>query len=153
MKTVYKAQEIKILTIRETIEVYADKPQNVIDFWNTEIVKSPWYDTEKEALVVFSLNAKLRVKNFNLVTLGLVNQTLTHAREVFRAAIVSSAVHIILVHNHPSGNPMPSSDDIKVFRILKEVGTLLGIEVLDSLIIGQKTETEKGYASLKEMGV
>ena len=76
-----------------------------------------------------------------------------HPREVFKAAISASAAAIILVHNHPSGDPAPSEADIKLIRELINAGTLLKIDVLDHMNLGQATiDHAKDYASLRELG-
>ncbi|PYJ03026.1 MAG: hypothetical protein DME25_13855 [Verrucomicrobia bacterium] len=84
---------------------------------------------------------------------GTLDTLLVHPREVFKAAIAANAAAVLLVHNHPSGDPTPSEADIKVTRDLIRAGQLLKIEVLDHVIIGRKTnEREKDYASLRELG-
>jgi DNA repair protein RadC len=80
--------------------------------------------------------------------MGSLNASIVHPREVFRAALRHAAASIILVHNHPSGDPEPSGDDIALTRRLVEAGSLLGIEVLDHLIIGHGR-----FVSLKSRGV
>ncbi|MFZ4696156.1 MAG: JAB domain-containing protein, partial [Verrucomicrobiia bacterium] len=106
------------------------------------------------ALVVFLLTAQLRVKGWNLVTLGLINQTLIAAREVYRPAIVGAAAHIVLAHGHPSGDPKPSADDIRATREMAEAGRLIGIPLLDHVIVGRPTPCNPaGFVSLKQMGI
>ena len=84
---------------------------------------------------------------------GLLDTILVHPREVFRAAIAANAAGIVLVHNHPSGDPTPSEADIKVTRDLIRAGQLLKIEVVDHVIIGRATAARaKDYSSLKELG-
>jgi DNA repair protein RadC len=84
---------------------------------------------------------------------GLLDTILVHPREVFRAAIVANAAGIILVHNHPSGDPTPSAADIQVTRDLIRAGQLLKIDVIDHVIIGRATsERAKDYSSLRELG-
>lgn len=81
------------------------------------------------------------------VFIGSLNASIVHPREVYKEAIKRSAASIICIHNHPSGDPTPSREDIEVTRRLAECGRLVGIELLDHLIIGDKT-----YVSLKEKG-
>jgi DNA repair protein RadC len=84
---------------------------------------------------------------------GTLDTILVHAREVFRPAIIASAAAVVLVHNHPSGDPAPSEADIKVTRDLIRAGQLLKIEVLDHVILGRAThERPKDYVSLRELG-
>ncbi|TLM97475.1 hypothetical protein FDZ73_24970, partial [bacterium] len=82
------------------------------------------------------------------VSIGSLNASLVHPRELFKNAIKKSAAALILVHNHPSGDPSPSREDIDVTRRLAEAGKLLGIEILDHVIIG-----DLKYVSLKEKGI
>ncbi|NLL69779.1 MAG: hypothetical protein GX238_01465, partial [Epulopiscium sp.] len=79
------------------------------------------------------------------VTIGSINSSIVHPREVFKEAIQRSAAHIILLHNHPSGDPSPSREDVQVTKRIIEAGELLGIPVLDHIIIGNGN-----YISLKE---
>src|SRR5262249_19214176 len=84
---------------------------------------------------------------------GTLDTILVHPREVFKPAIAANAAAIILVHNHPSGDPSPSEADIKVTRDLIRAGQLLKIDVLDHVILGRATEERpKDYVSLRELG-
>jgi DNA repair protein RadC len=96
---------------------------------------------------VLLLNTRKRVKGHQLVSIGTMDTLLVHAREVFRAAIISSASCIALMHNHPSGEPQPSDADIKVTRDLQRAGQILKIEVIDHIIIGRPN-----YQSLRSLG-
>jgi DNA repair protein RadC len=82
------------------------------------------------------------------ITIGTLNSAQVHPRELFKSAIRHSAAAIILVHNHPSGDPTPSTEDIEVTKKLVESGKLMGIQVLDHLIIG-----DNHYTSMKEKGL
>jgi DNA repair protein RadC len=87
------------------------------------------------------------------VSQGPVDTILVSPREVFKAAISANASGIVLLHNHPSGDPTPSEADVKVTRDLVRAGQLLKIDVLDHVILGRRTaERPKDYASLKELG-
>ena len=150
--------EFKVLRLGEVSVPYEDsmldRPEKIAAIWPVLVVPAPWYDPEKEALVVFLLTAQLRVKGWNLVTLGLINQTVIHAREVFRPAIVGAAAHVVLAHNHPSGDSKPSADDIRATREMAEAGRLIGIPLLDHVIVGRPTPCNPtGYVSLKQMGI
>jgi DNA repair protein RadC len=151
------APEIKIMTLREQgpgpNKDAMDRPEKVFEFWNTYVKDSSWYDPMKEASVVFLLDTKRFLIAYHLVSLGTLDSTLIHPREVFRPAVIQSASAILFVHNHPSGDPTPSEADIKVTRDLIRAGKLLRIELLDSLIMGfPRNESEQGYASLRELG-
>ena len=90
-----------------------------------------------EELHVLLLDSQVRLKRDVCVTRGTLNATTVHAREIFREAIVDGAASVILVHNHPSGDPMPSDEDIAVTERVARVGRDLGIPVLDHIIIGR----------------
>jgi DNA repair protein RadC len=97
---------------------------------------------DKEAFVVAFLNTKNRVIDHEVVSVGTINSSLVHPREVFRNAIVNKANSVILCHNHPSGDLTPSKEDISITQRLKETGNLLGIRVLDHLIINGVNQHE-----------
>lgn len=101
----------------------------------------------QEHFFVFCLNTRGLPISKELVSKGILNATLVHPREVFYTAIVNNASSIIVVHNHPSGDTEPSSDDLDVTARLVNAGRLLGIEVTDHVIVA-----EGGYTSLREAG-
>lgn len=102
---------------------------------------------KKEHFICLFLNTKNHIVGKETLSMGTLNASLVHPREVFRAAIRSSSASIICIHNHPSGDPSPSPEDIQITKRLAEAGSLLGIEILDHLIIGDGT-----FVSLKEQG-
>lgn len=104
-------------------------------------------DLRQEEFHALLLNTQHRVIRDVLVTRGILDASLIHPREVFRAAIVESAAGVILVHNHPSGDPTPSQEDRAVTRQLVSAGSAVGIPVLDHVIVG-----EGRYVSLAEAG-
>ena len=106
---------------------------------------------DKEAFVVAFLNTKNRVIDHEVVSVGTINSSLVHPREVFRNAIINKANSVILCHNHPSGDLTPSTEDINITRRLEETGKLLGIKVLDHLIINGINQQE--HYSFKAKGV
>ena len=106
-----------------------------------------------ESLQVVFLNTRRRMIGMQTISQGTLDTILVHPREVFAAAIAKRASAIVLVHNHPSGDPTPSEADIKVTRDLIRAGQLLKIDVLDHVIIGRATpERAKDFASLRELG-
>src|SRR5690554_579104 len=106
---------------------------------------------DKEAFVVAFLNTKNRVIDHEVVSVGTINSSIVHPREVFRNAIINKANAVILCHNHPSGDLTPSTEDMNITRRLKETGNLLGIKVLDHLIINGINQNE--VYSFKAKGV
>jgi DNA repair protein RadC len=108
---------------------------------------------EVERFHVLLVNTRRRLIRIEPVSQGTLDTILVHPREIFRPAIAASAAAVVLVHNHPSGDPTPSEADIKVTRDLIRAGQLLRIELLDHVILGRKTvERLKDYASLRELG-
>lgn len=108
---------------------------------------------EVETFQAVLLNTRRRLIRVEKLSQGTLDTILVHPREVFRAAITANAACVILVHNHPSGDPTPSEADIKATRDLIRAGQLLKIEVLDHVILGRATaERTKDYASLRELG-
>ena len=106
----------------------------------------------QESFQVLTLNTKNRLINRHMVTLGLMDSSLVHPREIFRTAIEDGAAAIILLHNHPSGDPTPSAEDIRITRQLIEAGRIIDINVLDHVILG-KSEGGKAFVSLREDGL
>lgn len=100
---------------------------------------------DREHFRVILLNTKNQVLAVDTISIGSLNSSLVHPREVFKKAIQCSAAAVILVHNHPSGDPTPSPEDLEITRRLAEAGRLLGIEVLDHIIVGDHT-----FCSFKE---
>ncbi|WP_245243548.1 RadC family protein, partial [Mesobacillus selenatarsenatis] len=101
----------------------------------------------QEHFVCLYLNTKNQVIHRQTIFIGSLNASIVHPREVFKEAVRRSAASVICVHNHPSGDPTPSREDIEVTKRLAESGKIVGIELLDHLIIG-----ENKYVSLKEKG-
>ncbi len=107
----------------------------------------------QETFHVLILNAKNNLANRHMVTIGLADASLVHPREVFRPAIAENATAIVLTHNHPSGDPTPSAEDIKITKQLIEAGRILNITVQDHVIIGKAAESSKGFFSMRESGL
>ena len=141
------AHEFKVMRVRECVAAeMIDTPERAADYWRNNIPQADWFDPAKEALVVLILNTRRRIIGHNLVTLGCLDACVVVPREVFRPAIVAAGHSIIIVHNHPSGDPTPSDADIRVTRDLIRAGQLLKIEVLDHIIMGDS------FVSLKDRG-
>lgn len=102
-------------------------------------------DLEQEHFVVLYLNTKNEVLKKKTIFIGSVNQSVAHPREIFKTAVKCSSSRLIIAHNHPSGNPTPSKQDILFTKRLTECGNLMGIELLDHIIIG-----ENSFISLRE---
>jgi DNA repair protein RadC len=105
-------------------------------------------DRRREYFIALLLDGKNRIIHEEQVSEGSLNQSIVHPREVFNRAVKESAAAVILVHNHPSGDPSPSREDREISRRLKEAGEIIGIRVLDHIIIGDGT-----YVSFVEQGL
>ena len=125
-----------------------DTPERIADLLREE---SRPQDVEQFRVVL--LNTRRRLIGLEAISQGTLDTLLVHPREVFKRAIAANASAVVLVHNHPSGDPTPSEADIKVTRDLIRAGQLLKIEVLDHVIVGRHTvERQKDYVSLRELG-
>jgi DNA repair protein RadC len=100
-----------------------------------------------EHFVVMTLTTKNKVAGLHVIHKGSLNASLVHPREVYQQAILNNAASIICFHNHPSGNPQPSNEDVEITRRLVEAGKIIGIDMMDHIIIG-----ENKYFSHKEAG-
>lgn len=127
-----------------TTQIIKEEPKIISPGAVFNIVKS-YASKPVEHFLVISLNGANNATKLHVVSKGILNKTIVHPREVFRQAIKDNANHIILVHNHPSGELSPSDEDIAITKRLSEAGKLLGIEVLDHLII-----SKKGFDSFTE---
>jgi len=111
------------------------------------IVAPTLRNLKKETFKALYLDTKNQLIREETVSIGSLDASVVHPREVFKTAIQESAAAIILAHNHPSGDPEPSREDIELTRRLREGGSLIGIEVLDHIIVG-----DGRYTSLKDRG-
>jgi DNA repair protein RadC len=125
-----------------------DSPELVHD-----LVAAEMRTLHKESLRVILLDTRYHLLRMEEVSLGSVNESIAHPRDVFRPAVISSAYAVIVVHNHPSGDPSPSQSDHSLTRRLAEAAELLQIKLLDHIIIGAPAEGRLPYFSFKEAGV
>lgn len=126
-----KEDKIKLITPKAVAEYYMESMRHL----------------EKEILMLVMLNTKGGVLQDLIVSEGTVSMSLADPREVYYQALKYGAVHIILLHNHPSGDPTPSKEDIQTTKRMQQAGTLIGIPLMDHIIIG-----DNQYISLKEQG-
>ena len=120
-----------------------NSPKTVVEFFQEEL-----RHLNKEKFIVVFLNTKNLITSYEVVSVGSLSASIVHPREVFNRAIKKSAASIILIHNHPSGNPSPSREDEAITKRLCNVGEVVGIKILDHIII-----SEDGYFSFKEMDI
>lgn len=135
------------LEVREDVAAYLPpdrrytSPEQIARLFSFLIIES------KEHFICLHLDGKNRITCIDPVSVGSLNQSIVHPREVFKTALLSSAAAIVLIHNHPSGDPTCSREDREITRRLKEAGELLGIRVLDHIIVGES------YYSFVEQGL
>jgi DNA repair protein RadC len=147
--------EIKISRVREV--PYSDKledPTAVRNYWSTIIESATWFDPEKEQLVIIMLDTKYRPTSYALISLGTLNESLAHPREIFRPAIASGAYGFVLMHNHPSGDITPSEADRRITRKIFEGANILDVRFLDHIIVptGPRLPELPPYFSFRESG-
>lgn len=106
-------------------------------------------NSDREELIVCCLDTKNQPLSISIASIGSLNSSIVHPREVFKVAVLSNAASIIVFHNHPSGDTSPSTEDISVTNRLKEAGNIIGIKLIDHIIIG----SDGRYTSLKEEGI
>lgn len=151
MQTSFHPKEFKIVALRECpypLELsLLDNPQSAANYWRANISPDPHFRPDCESFYVLILNTRRRCKGHFLVAHGTLDTILVHPREVFRGPLIASAAAVILMHNHPSGDPTPSEGDIKVTRDLIRAGQLLKVDVCDHVIMGQPK-----HISLRELG-
>lgn len=109
-----------------------NSPKNVV-----KLAQSILKDKKKEYFLIFPLGSRNQLAKESIISIGSLNANIVHPREVFKETISRNAAQIIIAHNHPSGDPEPSEDDIKLTKQLVEAGRILGIEVIDHIIIGK----------------
>jgi DNA repair protein RadC len=143
-----KAAQIKAaFELGKRLESYSDEgskatvksPEDAI-----KAVKTQLKGKKKEHFLALSLDTRNHLIDTHQISIGSLDSSIVHPREVFKDAISDSAASVIFVHNHPSGDPTPSEDDIKLTKRLAEVGQIMGIDVLDHIII-----CDKDYLSMK----
>jgi DNA repair protein RadC len=105
-------------------------------------------DCDRESFCIICLNTKNEPTALHQVSCGTLNASLVHPRETFKLAILSNSASIIAAHNHPSGEPTPSPEDVELTKRLRDSGTLLGIKLLDHIILG-----DDKFVSMKERGL
>ncbi len=106
------------------------------------------YYQKKEHLKSLLLDTKNRVLAIRTVSIGDLSSSIVHPREVFKDAVIASAASVIVAHNHPSGDPTPSAEDVAVTKRLIQAGEIMGIDLLDHIVLGDGT-----FVSLKERGL
>ena len=145
----YSIPGFRIALVREPGVRLAERPQLRVPAEAAPLLAQYIGETDREVFAVALLTIRHRVIGLHTVSVGCLTSSLVHPREVFKPAILAGAAALLLAHNHPSGDPEPSAEDIALTRRLVSAGQLLGIEVLDHLILGESGR----FVSLRERGV
>lgn len=136
---------VKCQLVKEKTMAYAfktiSKPSDI-----ARIIKAYIGNSDRENFVVVCMDNKNNVTAINTVSIGNINSTIAHPREIFKIAILANSAGIVIAHNHPSGNPSPSKKDIEYTKNIVEAGEILGIEVLDHVVVGD----DEQYFSFEE---
>lgn len=144
-------KEYKLVALRDCPMpadlMVCDTPARVVAYWRTHIETTPTFNPDVEHMAVILLNTRFRAKGHYLVGVGILDQVSVHPREVFRIAIVAASHSVVLAHNHPSGDPLPSEADIRITREMIRAGRLLRIEVIDHVVVGRHS-----HVSMRELG-
>jgi len=133
------------IQVREFKKKSINKPEDLARILQDILKTEDRYDQDKEHFWAIGLNSRNIIQYLELVSLGTLNASLVHPREVFRLSVHKAVASIIVAHNHPSGNAEPSREDLEITKRLVEAGKILGIEVLDHITVAGKE-----YLSFKE---
>lgn len=129
----YEGYRVSVQLVREAPDY---EPVQITDASDVYRFLSDIQQYDREVLYSLHLDGRSRVVGCEEVSRGCLTSALVHPREVYKAAILGSAASIIVAHNHPSGDPTPSPEDVSMSKQLSEAGRILGIELLDSIVIG-----------------
>ena len=144
------AFEWKIVSVRETARDELPccvEPEDAVQYWRKHIATAPHFNPDCECFAVLMLNVRQRIRGHHLISIGSLTEAMAHPREVFRAAVIGAAHSVVLMHNHPSGDPSPSDADLRMTKRLVESGRILCIEVTDHIVVGSNR-----HLSLREAG-
>ena len=140
---------LKVLRVGEPeLSLRIITPAGARKYWNAVIKKQAWFDDAKEHLIVLLLSTKFDVEGYSLVSIGCLNESIAHPREIFRAAVAAGCAGIVILHNHPSGDPSPSTVDHSLTQRLRDAANLLQIKLLDHVIVGRRRRLKPGDIKL-----
>lgn len=131
----YYIQKVEMKQIKVSEKIYKFICSE--DVVKSKLVKKELLNLDREKFLALCLDGKNRVTAYEVVSMGTLNSSIVHPRESFKLAIKSNSASIVFVHNHPTGDPTPSADDMAITKRLVEAGKILGIKVLDHIIIGE----------------
>jgi DNA repair protein RadC len=152
------ARFIPVTVLREdpVPDQATDSPERCVEFWREVIAKQPDFEPDKETLVVVLCNSRLRPFAWHRISVGSLNETTAHPREIFRPIIAGPTHGFILMHNHPSGECSPSQADRNLTKRIAEGAELLQLRFIDHIIVPESSATPAGhpdYFSFRESGL
>ena len=127
-----------------------DSPEAAYRLWREVVAEDPCHEPEKEHLVTALLNAKLRLIGCHIVRVGSLSEAIGHPREIYRGTILAGAYALVLILNHPSGDPAPSDADRRLTRRIHEAGQIMEISLLDHVIVGVPEASCAPYFSFRQ---
>ena len=144
----YSIPGFRIALVREPGVKLAERPQLREAASAARVLAQYIGEADREVFVVALLTVRQRLLGLHTVSIGCLSSSLVHPREVYKPAILAGSAALLIAHNHPSGDPEPSAEDFSLTRRLAAAGSLLGIEVLDHVVLGEAGR----YVSLRDRG-
>jgi len=148
----YEVPIYRCQLVRETSLTLADRPVVRSPEDVARLLADHLQGVDREYFVSILLDTKNKVIGITTVSVGILDSSIVHPREVFKPAILCNAASLVVGHNHPSGDPSPSVEDTRITKRLHEAGEIIGIDLLDHIVVGDGTEPLR-WVSLKERGV
>ena len=133
-KNSYKLDRVAIRMVKEP-PIYSEEPMNSAEA-AVKVLHDTFRDYDREVICLVNLNSNLQPINLNIVSMGALDQAMFHPRELLKSTVLSNAASVIIMHNHPSGKLTPSPQDIAMTDRLQQIFSLMGIDILDHVIIG-----------------
>ena len=155
----YRVAEIRTTTLSEAAVPFdirrMNGPEACVEFFNSTVRSHPFFDSEKECVIVLLLNRKGALRAWHFSTLGTQNACLMHPREILRVALIANASAFVLMHSHPSGDPVPSAADLQVTRSIAEAARAVDIGFYDHVIAGTQHQDPLGvgFYSFRQAGL
>jgi DNA repair protein RadC len=154
-KVRYSFGQFTIQSVREPVvdPVVCNSPDRLMQYWIDHIETSLLHQPDKELFAVVLFNTKIEAVGWHLVSLGSLNETCAHPREILRPVIVGAAHAFAMMHNHPSGCTDPSDADRRMTRRVREASEIIGINLMDHVIVGARPGMPHSYFSFREVGL
>lgn len=148
-KKPFELEVVSVRLVKEAPMLSSRRIQSPLDA--VEILGELLCELDREVLCVVNINTAKNPINCHFASMGALSQAIANPREIFKAAILSNAASMILMHNHPSGSLNPSAEDTRITDCIQQIGALMGIPLLDHIIVGARNDRE--YFSFHEKGL